>query len=133
MFLYCPSKGMPAWVPGITFPWGWDTAGPSTLFRNFPFRCRALLPTSRAAPAGQEESRPAPGDFELSGRLPSSPTTICAIGSIGLSAAMAGEYRLLLANARQLVLVCGHGEQYLLREGMARLDVLRDASLVVGL
>lgn len=124
---------MPGAPRGITFPWGWDAAVLSTPFGNSPFRCGVLLSTSRAAPAGQEGLRPAPGDFELSGRLPSSPTTICASGGIVLSAAMAGEYRLLLANARQLVLVCGHGEQYLLREGMASLDVLHDASLVVGL
>ncbi|XP_047917163.2 probable imidazolonepropionase isoform X1 [Anser cygnoides] len=45
---------------------------------------------------------------------------------------MAGEYRLLLENARQLVLVCGRGEKYLLRAGMASLAVLQNASLVVG-
>lgn len=47
-------------------------------------------------------------------------------------AAMAGEQRLLLENARQLVLVCGRGEKYLLQAGMASLAVLQNASLVVG-
>ncbi|NXG50446.1 HUTI imidazolonepropionase, partial [Psilopogon haemacephalus] len=46
---------------------------------------------------------------------------------------MSAPHRLLLENAQQLVLVCGRGEEYLLREGCARLAVLRDASLVVGL
>ncbi|XP_064307313.1 probable imidazolonepropionase isoform X2 [Phalacrocorax carbo] len=46
---------------------------------------------------------------------------------------MAGRHRLLLESAQQLVLVCGRGEEYLLREGAASLAVLRDASLVVGL
>ncbi|NWU97692.1 HUTI imidazolonepropionase, partial [Upupa epops] len=46
---------------------------------------------------------------------------------------MAGRYRLLLENAQQLVLVCAQGEEYLLQDGAARLAVLQDASLVVGL
>ncbi|NXN07874.1 HUTI imidazolonepropionase, partial [Indicator maculatus] len=46
---------------------------------------------------------------------------------------MEAPQRLLLENASQLVLVCARGEQYLLRDGCARLAVLRDASLVVGL
>lgn len=46
---------------------------------------------------------------------------------------MAGRHRLLLENAQQLVLVCGRGEEYLLRDGAAGLTVLRDASVVVGL
>lgn len=50
-----------------------------------------------------------------------------------LPSAMAGRHRLLLENAQQLVLVCGRGEEYLLRDGAAGLTVLRDASVVVGL
>ncbi|NWQ83764.1 HUTI imidazolonepropionase, partial [Columbina picui] len=46
---------------------------------------------------------------------------------------MAGRHRLLLENAQQLVLVCGRGEEFLLRDGAASLAVLRGASLVVGL
>lgn len=45
---------------------------------------------------------------------------------------MAAPQLLLLENAEQLVLVCARGEEYLLRDGCARLAVLRDASLVVG-
>uniref|UniRef100_A0A8C8SZA5 Probable imidazolonepropionase n=1 Tax=Pelusios castaneus TaxID=367368 RepID=A0A8C8SZA5_9SAUR len=45
---------------------------------------------------------------------------------------MAGEHRLLLHNARQLVLVCTQGEKYLLEAGMHRLAVLDNASVVIG-
>ncbi|XP_075789803.1 putative imidazolonepropionase [Pelodiscus sinensis] len=45
---------------------------------------------------------------------------------------MAGEHRLLLRNAQQLVLVCTEGEKYLLQAGMHSLAVLSNASLVIG-
>lgn len=101
-------------------------------FRNSPFRYRRAF------------CCPPPGQPRLGRRGDAPPQGLWAEQQAALlcghqlchrghRAAMAGEYRLLLANARQLVLVCGHGEQYLLREGMARLDVLHDASLVVGL
>ncbi|XP_020671194.3 putative imidazolonepropionase [Pogona vitticeps] len=45
---------------------------------------------------------------------------------------MAGEYRLLLEGAQQLVPVCTRGEKYLLEAGMQRLPVLENASVVIG-
>ncbi|KAM9170384.1 putative imidazolonepropionase isoform 1-T1 [Pangshura tecta] len=45
---------------------------------------------------------------------------------------MAGEHRLLLHHAQQLVLVCTKGEKYLLQAGMRSLAVLDDASVVIG-
>lgn len=45
---------------------------------------------------------------------------------------MAGEQRLLLDNARQLVLVCARGETHLARGGARGLAVLEAASAVVG-
>lgn len=82
----------------------------------------------QAGGAGGALSRTAPGDFEPSGGRPPRRPPFAA-----LPAAMAGRHRLLLENAQQLVLVCGRGEEYLLREGAASPAVLRDASLVVGL
>ncbi|KAL7982531.1 hypothetical protein Chor_010129 [Crotalus horridus] len=43
-----------------------------------------------------------------------------------------GEYKLLLEGARQLVLVCTQGEQYLLEAGMQQLALRENASVVVG-
>lgn len=45
---------------------------------------------------------------------------------------MAGEYKLLLEGAQQLVLVCTSGEKYLLENGMRDLAVLENASVVIG-
>ncbi|KAM7179722.1 putative imidazolonepropionase [Macrochelys suwanniensis] len=45
---------------------------------------------------------------------------------------MAGEHRLLLDNAQQLVLICTEGEKYLLQAGMRNLAVLDNASVVIG-
>ncbi|XP_065279403.1 probable imidazolonepropionase [Emys orbicularis] len=45
---------------------------------------------------------------------------------------MAGEHRLLLDNAQQLVLICTKGEKYLLQAGMQNLAVLDNASVVIG-
>uniref|UniRef100_A0A6J0VKD4 Probable imidazolonepropionase n=1 Tax=Pogona vitticeps TaxID=103695 RepID=A0A6J0VKD4_9SAUR len=45
---------------------------------------------------------------------------------------MAGEYRLLLEGAQQLVPVCTRGEKYLLEVGMQHLPVLENASVVIG-
>ncbi|XP_032644410.1 putative imidazolonepropionase [Chelonoidis abingdonii] len=45
---------------------------------------------------------------------------------------MAGEHRLLLHNAQQLVLICTKGEKYLLQAGMQNLAVLDNASVVIG-
>ncbi|XP_003221113.2 probable imidazolonepropionase isoform X1 [Anolis carolinensis] len=45
---------------------------------------------------------------------------------------MAGEYKLLLEGAKELVLVCTQGEKYLLEAGMQHLAVLENASVVIG-
>ncbi|XP_073756581.1 probable imidazolonepropionase isoform X2 [Callorhinus ursinus] len=45
---------------------------------------------------------------------------------------MAGGHRLLLENARQVVMVCGRGERFLARDALRSLAVLEGASLVVG-
>uniref|UniRef100_A0A2K5E798 Probable imidazolonepropionase n=1 Tax=Aotus nancymaae TaxID=37293 RepID=A0A2K5E798_AOTNA len=45
---------------------------------------------------------------------------------------MAGGHRLLLENARQVVLVCAGGERFLTRDALRSLAVLEGASLVVG-
>ncbi|KAF3814559.1 hypothetical protein GH733_017717, partial [Mirounga leonina] len=45
---------------------------------------------------------------------------------------MAGGHRLLLENARQVVMVCGRGERFLVRDALRSLAVLEGASLVVG-
>ncbi|XP_060633273.2 probable imidazolonepropionase [Anolis sagrei] len=45
---------------------------------------------------------------------------------------MAGEYKLLLEGAKELVLVCSQGEKYLLEAGMQHLEVLENASVVIG-
>lgn len=45
---------------------------------------------------------------------------------------MAGDHRLLLENARQVVLVCARGERFLARDALRSLAVLEGASLVVG-
>ncbi|XP_064417865.1 probable imidazolonepropionase isoform X2 [Latimeria chalumnae] len=45
---------------------------------------------------------------------------------------MSTEYRLLLKNAKQVVLVCRNGEKYLVKEGMQSLAVVENASIVVG-
>lgn len=45
---------------------------------------------------------------------------------------MAGGHRLLLENARQVVLVCARGERFLTRDALRSLEVLEGASLVVG-
>ncbi|XP_066489928.1 probable imidazolonepropionase [Tiliqua scincoides] len=45
---------------------------------------------------------------------------------------MAGQYKLLLQGAQQLVLVCTRGERYLLEDGMRDLAVLENASVVIG-
>eukprot|EP00069_Balaena_mysticetus_P022253 bmy_13866T0 len=45
---------------------------------------------------------------------------------------MAGGHRLLLENARQVVLVCARGERFLARDALHSLAVLEGASLVVG-
>ncbi|XP_019497214.1 PREDICTED: probable imidazolonepropionase isoform X1 [Hipposideros armiger] len=45
---------------------------------------------------------------------------------------MAGDHRLLLENARQVVLVCTRGERFLARDALRSLAVLEGASLVVG-
>ncbi|XP_053107238.1 probable imidazolonepropionase [Hemicordylus capensis] len=45
---------------------------------------------------------------------------------------MAGEYKLLLEGAQQVVLVCAKREKYLLEDGMQDLAVLENASVVIG-
>ncbi|XP_042324541.1 probable imidazolonepropionase [Sceloporus undulatus] len=45
---------------------------------------------------------------------------------------MPGEYKLLLEGAKELVLVCTQGQKYLLEAGMKQLEVLENASVVVG-
>ncbi|CAI9166438.1 unnamed protein product [Rangifer tarandus platyrhynchus] len=45
---------------------------------------------------------------------------------------MAGGHRLLLENARQVVLVCARGERFLAGAALRSLEVLEGASLVVG-
>nr|XP_060633273.1 probable imidazolonepropionase [Anolis sagrei ordinatus]XP_060633274.1 probable imidazolonepropionase [Anolis sagrei ordinatus] len=45
---------------------------------------------------------------------------------------MAGEYKLLLESAKELVLVCTQGEKYLLEAGMQHLEILENASVVIG-
>ncbi|KAB1269758.1 putative imidazolonepropionase [Camelus dromedarius] len=45
---------------------------------------------------------------------------------------MASGHRLLLENARQVVLVCARGERFLARDALRSLAVLEGASLVVG-
>lgn len=45
---------------------------------------------------------------------------------------MAGDHRLLLENAQQVVLVCTHGERFLAGDALRSLAVLEGASLVVG-
>lgn len=45
---------------------------------------------------------------------------------------MATSHRLLLENARQVVLVCARGERFLAGPALRSLAVLEGASLVVG-
>lgn len=45
---------------------------------------------------------------------------------------MANAHRLLLENARQVVLVCAQGERFLSGPALRSLAVLEGASLVVG-
>lgn len=106
-----------------------------------------MPPIPGAAPAPSGSRAPGPGPACQGGR-PGEPPSVreapfrapprgtlsraAAAPRPPFAAAMAGEYRLLLENARQLVLVCGRGEKYLLRAGMASLAVLQNASLVVG-
>ncbi|KAH0616761.1 hypothetical protein JD844_028133, partial [Phrynosoma platyrhinos] len=52
--------------------------------------------------------------------------------TFGESNKMPGEYKLLLEGAKELVLVCTQGETYLLEAGMQQLEVLENASVVVG-
>ncbi|XP_039996852.1 probable imidazolonepropionase [Xiphias gladius] len=45
---------------------------------------------------------------------------------------MSGNYRLLVENARQVVLVCDGGEKYLTKPGMQNLCVIENGSIVIG-
>lgn len=45
---------------------------------------------------------------------------------------MSKNYRLLVKNAKQVVLVCGNGEKYLTNDGMQNLCVIENGSIVIG-
>ncbi|XP_020782364.1 probable imidazolonepropionase [Boleophthalmus pectinirostris] len=45
---------------------------------------------------------------------------------------MSKNYRLLVKNAKQLVLICSSGEKYLTRDGMQHLKIIENGSIVVG-
>lgn len=45
---------------------------------------------------------------------------------------MSSDYRLLVKNANQVVLVCTNGEKFLTKDGMKNLSVIDNGSVVVG-
>nr|XP_006633420.1 PREDICTED: probable imidazolonepropionase [Lepisosteus oculatus] len=45
---------------------------------------------------------------------------------------MSNDLRLLVKNAKQIVLVCNNGERYLTKDGMKKFALMENASLVVG-
>ena len=45
---------------------------------------------------------------------------------------MSSSYRLLVKNAKQVVLICNQGEKYLTKDGMQNLCVIENGSIVIG-
>ncbi|XP_054862794.1 probable imidazolonepropionase [Amphiprion ocellaris] len=45
---------------------------------------------------------------------------------------MSRNYRLLVKNAKQVVLICNNGEKYLTKHGMQNLCVIENGSVVIG-
>lgn len=45
---------------------------------------------------------------------------------------MSDSLRLLVKNAKQVVMVCKNGEQFLTKDGMQNLAILKNASVVIG-
>lgn len=45
---------------------------------------------------------------------------------------MSSNYRLLVKNADQVVVICNHGEKFLTKDGMKNLSVVENASIVIG-
>ncbi|KAF7648871.1 hypothetical protein LDENG_00150170 [Lucifuga dentata] len=45
---------------------------------------------------------------------------------------MSNKYRLLVKNAKQVVLICNNGEKYLTKDGMRNLCVIENGSIVIG-
>lgn len=45
---------------------------------------------------------------------------------------MSGNHRLLVKNAKQVVMVCKKNERFLTKDGMQNLAVLENASVVIG-
>lgn len=45
---------------------------------------------------------------------------------------MSDSLRLLVKNAKQVVMVCKNGEQFLTKDGMQNLAILENASVVIG-
>lgn len=45
---------------------------------------------------------------------------------------MSNNYRLLVKNAKQVVLICNNGEKYLTKDGMQNLCVVENGSVVIG-
>lgn len=45
---------------------------------------------------------------------------------------MSDRLRLLVKNAKQVVMVCKNGEKFLTKDGMQNLAVLENASVVIG-
>ena len=45
---------------------------------------------------------------------------------------MSRNYRLLVKNAKQVVLICNNGEKYLTKNGMQSLCVIENGSIIIG-
>lgn len=45
---------------------------------------------------------------------------------------MSCKYKLLVKNARQVVLICSNGERYLTKDLMQNLKVIENGSVVIG-
>lgn len=45
---------------------------------------------------------------------------------------MSSNYRLLVKNADQVVVICNHGEKFLTKDGMKNLSMIENASIVIG-
>lgn len=45
---------------------------------------------------------------------------------------MSSNYRLLVKNAKQVVLICSNGEKYMTKHAMQNLCVIENGSIVIG-
>ncbi|KAG5846042.1 hypothetical protein ANANG_G00145520 [Anguilla anguilla] len=45
---------------------------------------------------------------------------------------MSNSFRLYIKNAKQVVLVCSNGERFLTKEGMKKLSIIENCSLIIG-